>query len=40
MLVDTHKLVAPQLFQVNLIIFTCKPHVSIIKNTDLTYKKD
>ena len=36
MLVDTHKLVAPQLFQVNLIIFTCKPLVSMIKNNDLT----
>ena len=37
-LVDTQKLVAPQLFQVNLIIFTCKPLVSMIKNTDLTEK--
>ena len=36
MLVDTQKLVAIQLFQVNLVIFVRESLVSMIKNTDLT----
>ena len=37
MLVDTQKLVAPQQFHVNLVIFVRKPLVRMIKNTNLSH---
>ena len=36
-LVDTQKLVAPQQFHVNLVIFVREPLVSMIKNTDFNH---
>ena len=38
MLVDTQKLIAPQQFHVNLVIFVHEPLESMIKNTYLTEK--
>ena len=38
MLVDTQKLVAPQQFRVNLVIFVREPLVSMIKNADFNMK--
>ena len=37
-LVDTQKLVAPQQFHVNLVIFVREPLVSMIKNTDYEHE--